>query len=418
MFIPIQAETPAKHGQWTNWLIMLACIVVSIYGFNNAAFFVRLSGMRFRENPEEAEKVRELIREKEDRKRGPDKARSEDKGNKGALLRGLESLDRMSGKKPPPAEKPQPKPAETPQPAPDKTTDETTDETKDETKDDSAAGFFKNVLNKMKKEAEKQKSGGAGTDTGAEAPATAPAATQPASAPATRPVAVKTEKKIENPYLDKNPVDVYKMLRGEDVEDLDFSDWQNFGDILLSRMWLATLEPVLDTSQLPMALLAITSAFLHGGWFHLLGNMLFLWVFGNAVNGHLGQIKFLVLYLLCAIGSGMLHYAMSDNMVAVGASGAIYGVIGAYLVIFTYKRIMCVLLLIPFIRSYMIPGAMIIIAWVVWDLLMASFGSTFGGVALYGHLGGFATGFAITVLMVMAGLTKRDPESMSSSAFQ
>ena len=172
MFIPIQAETPAKHGQWTNWLIMLACIVVSIYGFNNAAFFVRLSGMRFRENPEEAEKVRELIREKEDRKRGPDKARSEDKGNEGALLRGLESLDRMSGKKPPPPEKPQPKPAKTPQPAPENTTDEN--------KDNSAAGFFENVLKKMKDEAAKKKNG----DTGDETPETAPAATQPASAPA------------------------------------------------------------------------------------------------------------------------------------------------------------------------------------------------------------------------------------------
>ncbi len=407
MFIPIQAETPARHGQWTNWLIMLACIVASIYGFNNAAFFVRLSGMSFRENPEKAEKVRELIREKEDRKRGPDKTRSKTGGNEGALLRGIESLERMSGKKPPPpAEKPQPKPAEKPAPAPEKTTDEK--------KDGSAAGFFENVLKKMKDEAAKKKSG----DTGSDTPATAPAATQPASAPATQPVVVKTEEKIKNPYLDRDPVEIYRMMRGEDVEDLDFSNWQNFGDVLLSRMWLATLEPVLDTSELPMTVVAITSSFLHGGWIHLLGNMLFLWVFGNAVNGHLGQVKFLVLYLLCAAGSGMLHYAMSDNMVAVGASGAIYGVIGAYLVVFTYKRILCVLLLIPFIRSYMIPGAMIIVAWVVWDLLMASFGSTFGGVALYGHIGGFATGFGITALMVMAGLTERDPESQSSSAFQ
>jgi membrane associated rhomboid family serine protease len=158
----------------------------------------------------------------------------------------------------------------------------------------------------------------------------------------------------------------------------------------------------------PIFLTLLTSMFMHGGFAHLLGNMLFLWIFGNNVEDILGPFKFVVFYLLCGLAAHALHIASNpmSTVPTVGASGAISGLLGAYLIAFPRARIVTLVFLGFFIRMALIPAFVIIIFWFVIQFvfgLLSLGGTAEGGVAWFAHVGGFLAGIAL--IYAMAGKT-------------
>jgi membrane associated rhomboid family serine protease len=141
-----------------------------------------------------------------------------------------------------------------------------------------------------------------------------------------------------------------------------------------------------------------TSMFLHGGWMHLLGNMLFLWIFGDNVEDRMGHGRFLVFYLLCGTVAAMLQVAFSpgSRIPMVGASGAIAGVLGAYLVLFPRSRILTLVPIFIFIQIIEVPAIIFLGLWFALQLFsgVGTLGQSadVGGVAFWAHAGGFAAG--------------------------
>ena len=150
----------------------------------------------------------------------------------------------------------------------------------------------------------------------------------------------------------------------------------------------------------------VTMMFLHGGWMHLIGNMWFLWVFGDNVEDVLGHGKYLLFYLLCGVIAAIAQYAISpDSRVPVlGASGAIAGVMGAYLVKFPNSRILTLLPLFVFFTSVEMPAWLILVYWFVLQFFsgLGSIGysqASAGGVAFFAHVGGFIAGMVLVSVM-------------------
>ena len=141
----------------------------------------------------------------------------------------------------------------------------------------------------------------------------------------------------------------------------------------------------------------VTSMFLHSGIMHIAGNMLFLWIFGDNVEDFYGHFTYLVFYLVCGIGSGLLHvlFNLNSAVPALGASGAISGVMGAYALLYPRSRI----LTLVFIFLVPIPAVIILGYWFILQFLSAfsSLGAVAsGGVAWWAHVGGFLLGMLIT----------------------
>jgi membrane associated rhomboid family serine protease len=150
----------------------------------------------------------------------------------------------------------------------------------------------------------------------------------------------------------------------------------------------------------PVWLSPFTSMFLHGDLWHLIGNMLYLWIFGNNVEDFLGKFRFLVFYLLSGLAAtGLFVVAEPTGQVPlVGASGAIAGVLGAYLVLFPRARVLTLIWIIIFIRLVWLPALFILGYWFVLQVIMAasSVGAAErGGVAWMAHIGGFAFGWIV-----------------------
>jgi rhomboid family protein len=159
--------------------------------------------------------------------------------------------------------------------------------------------------------------------------------------------------------------------------------------------WLAGHAPF-EVAFLPL----LTSMFLHSGIAHIAGNMLFLWIFGDNVEDFYGHFTYLFFYLVCGVGSGLLHvlFNMNSTVPALGASGAISGVMGAYLILYPRSRI----LTLVFIFLVPIPAVIILGVWFVLQFMSAfeSLGSMApgGGVAWWAHVGGFLLGMLITMM--------------------
>lgn len=153
---------------------------------------------------------------------------------------------------------------------------------------------------------------------------------------------------------------------------------------------------------------AVTSMFLHGGWLHLIFNMLFLWIFGNNVEDQLGRLRFLVFYLGCGLAGAAMHIAVTpDSLVpTVGASGAISGTLGAYMLLFPRARVTSVLFLGFFVTLVQIPAVLLISLWMSIQVLAGLAGLTVaaneGGIAHWAHIGGFAAGW-VGVRVFFAG---------------
>ncbi len=146
---------------------------------------------------------------------------------------------------------------------------------------------------------------------------------------------------------------------------------------------------------IPVLSTLVTSQFLHGGWLHLGGNMLFLWIFGNNVEDEFGPFRFLAFYLLCGIIAGLTHFLTepSSPIPTIGASGAISGVLGAYALLFPGARIYTLVVLIIYITIVPIPAVVWVAIWLILQLVQGflSLGSQ-SGVAWFAHIGGLAGG--------------------------
>jgi len=168
---------------------------------------------------------------------------------------------------------------------------------------------------------------------------------------------------------------------------------------------------LLGDAELPPALGALpawatifSSMFLHGGWLHLLGNMLYLWLFGNNVEDAMGHGRFVVFYLLCGVLGALAHGIAEpgSEIPTIGASGAISGVLGAYLVLHPRSRVLVLIFLGFFIQTVRLPAVIVLGFWIVLQLFSAVTESAeASGVAVFAHIGGFVAG------MALIGLFKR-----------
>jgi membrane associated rhomboid family serine protease len=150
----------------------------------------------------------------------------------------------------------------------------------------------------------------------------------------------------------------------------------------------------------------VTSMFLHGGWLHLIGNMWFLWIFGDNVEDILGHVKYLLFYLLCGVAAALVQLAfnMDSPVPTIGASGAIAGVMGAYLVKFPRSRVVTLVFVLFFLTTIEIPAAFVLGFWFVLQFFngvgaIASAHISQGGVAWFAHVGGFLAGILLIYVM-------------------
>ncbi len=148
----------------------------------------------------------------------------------------------------------------------------------------------------------------------------------------------------------------------------------------------------------------VYSLFMHGSLLHLFGNMLFLWIFGNNIEDYLGRIKFLIFYFLAGIGASLVHILFNiDSMTPViGASGAVSGIMGAYLVLFPTATIRTLVFIFVFVTFVDIPAFIFLLVWLVFQILYASGQS---GIAWLAHVGGFIIG----LLLIKTVLKRRRP---------
>ena len=145
----------------------------------------------------------------------------------------------------------------------------------------------------------------------------------------------------------------------------------------------------------------VTSMFLHGGFMHLLGNMWFLWIFGDNVEDELGHARFLLFYLACGVLATLAHFAAepSSTVPLVGASGAIAGVMGAYLMRFPRSRVIVLLPLLVFWTTVQLPAFVMLLYWFAIQVLNGAAASSGAGVAWWAHAGGFAIGAALALYL-------------------
>jgi membrane associated rhomboid family serine protease len=138
------------------------------------------------------------------------------------------------------------------------------------------------------------------------------------------------------------------------------------------------------------------SMFLHGSWAHLLGNMLFLWIFGNNVEDRFGKARYAFFYLVCGVAAAGAHIATqaSSTNPVIGASGAIAGVMGAYLVMFPHARILTLIVIIFFIQFVYLPAYVVLLGWFVIQF----FTNPNTGVAVVAHIGGFIAGAGLALV--------------------
>ena len=182
---------------------------------------------------------------------------------------------------------------------------------------------------------------------------------------------------------------------------------------LIPAVLLGSQQLPPELAAIPPSLTVVTSMFLHGGWMHLIGNMLYLWIFGDNVEDAMGHGRFIVFYLLCGVAAALAQ-ALPDpgsTLPMLGASGAISGVLGAYLLLFPRAR---VLVLVPigfFIQLVRWPASVVLLLWFGLQFLSTLLAPAHaGGVAFRAHVGGFIAG------MALVGIFKRRGFSPSRSA--
>jgi rhomboid family protein len=169
----------------------------------------------------------------------------------------------------------------------------------------------------------------------------------------------------------------------------------------------------LDTFLVPV----FTSMFIHGGWLHLIGNMLFLFVFGRSVEDRYGHGRFLALYFLSGFGAAITHiiFNAGSKVPTIGASGAIAGILGAYLISFPTARITTLIPLLFFFWTIRLPALLVLVYWFLIQFvagfqMLAIESATHGGVAWWAHVGGFLLGMILAVTLPK----RRDPRPIAT----
>lgn len=180
-------------------------------------------------------------------------------------------------------------------------------------------------------------------------------------------------------------------------------------------------EPALTASVLGYGLIpakaswhdVVTSMFLHGSWLHLIGNMWFLWIFGNNVEDAMGHVRFVVFYLLCGVAAALTQIAADpgSEIPMIGASGAIGGVMGAYVLLYPRVHVHLLIFFGFFVRTFAVPAWMMLGYWFGLQLLSGTvaLGRQGGGVAFWAHVGGFAAGAVLVFLFRDRRLLERHP---------
>jgi membrane associated rhomboid family serine protease len=215
------------------------------------------------------------------------------------------------------------------------------------------------------------------------------------------------------PLRDKNPTErfpfvtiilimmniaafVYELTLGPNLEAF-LTQYGVIPAQISKVLHIGTMNPLI-------LLMLLTSIFLHGGWLHLGGNMLYLWVFGDNVEDKLGHLRFLLFYIICGISASALHIYLDPQSTTptIGASGAISGVLGAYLLMFPKAKVVTLIPLFIFIQMAELPAFLILGLWFVLQffngLLSLGYATAgTGGVAWWAHVGGFAAGFVLVL---------------------
>ena len=195
---------------------------------------------------------------------------------------------------------------------------------------------------------------------------------------------------------------VFVYTLGVDDPDRFFFDWGFVGACLGPHFGFDTDVPqqareAVCNGRDRDILQVFTSMFLHGGWAHIAGNMLFLWIFGDNVEDRMGHLRYIVFYFLCGIAAAatQTYFAIDELIPAVGASGAIAGVLGAYLMLHPTAMVQVVILPLFFL-PFFVPAAVLIVIWFLTQIFsgIAELGDTASGsgVAFWAHVGGFVAG--------------------------
>jgi membrane associated rhomboid family serine protease len=142
----------------------------------------------------------------------------------------------------------------------------------------------------------------------------------------------------------------------------------------------------------------LTSIFMHGSLWHLLGNMLFLWIFGNNIEDYLGRMRFIFFYLACGAGASLIHvlFNLNSTVPVIGASGAVSGVMGAYLILYPHAKVRSLVFLFFLITFVDVPAFVFLIVWFIFQFFNAGGGS---GIAWLAHVGGFILGVLLIKMM-------------------
>ncbi len=183
---------------------------------------------------------------------------------------------------------------------------------------------------------------------------------------------------------------------GQDPEIVTFQ----FGMIPARLFGHPRLPP--ELAIIPPWATLLTSMFLHGGWLHLGGNLLFLWIFGNNVEDLLGRARYVVLYLGSGVAAALVQalLAISSQVPMIGASGAIAGVLGAYLMTYPRANVHCLVWIVIFFWIVTVPAWILLGLWFLMQLLSGlAAGPAAPGVAFWAHVGGFAAGIVLFLLL-------------------
>ncbi|MCX7661189.1 MAG: rhomboid family intramembrane serine protease [Candidatus Omnitrophica bacterium] len=206
------------------------------------------------------------------------------------------------------------------------------------------------------------------------------------------------------PLRDENPTErfAFVVLIIIILNVLVFIYELSLGEELIKKIYTLGVVPYRFFREFNLGnfLTLFTSLFLHGGLGHLVGNMLYLWIFGNNIEDRIGHFRFIVFYLLCGITASLIQslFSFNSKLPMIGASGAISGVLGAYLILYPRARVLVLVPLFYMWRTIKVEAVWFLVFWIILRILYG--GGTFflagveaqGGVAWFAHIGGFFSG--------------------------
>ena len=188
---------------------------------------------------------------------------------------------------------------------------------------------------------------------------------------------------------------LYQLSLGSKLDKFIFS----FGIIPVKFYYILYNQPY-NIFQILVPL--ISSIFLHGGWIHIIGNMLYLWIFGDNVEDRMGHFRYLVFYITCGIAASFTHlyFNPASGVPTIGASGAIAGVMGAYFILFPRSRVITLVPIFFFLQVIEIPAFFFLGFWFLMQffsgsLSLSASGQNIGGIAWWAHIGGFVCGIIL-----------------------